>query len=65
MSQLHASLDLPADLQAAMLGSGHLRLGSDVGAHDLAELDSFGPLQATSLPGHDTLFALAVVRRTH
>jgi hypothetical protein len=27
-----------------------------------AELDSFGPMRATSLPGHDVLFALSVIR---
>jgi hypothetical protein len=27
-----------------------------------AELDSFGPLRASSLPGHDSLFALALLR---
>ena len=27
-----------------------------------AELDSFGPMRATSLPGHDDLFALSVIR---
>ncbi len=27
-----------------------------------AELDSFGPMRATSLPGHDVLFALSVIQ---
>jgi len=57
-----SALDLPADLQLPCSGQAIYDWARGLERTICAELDSFGPLQATSLPGHDTLFALAVVR---
>ena len=56
------AVDVPTDLQLPCSGQAIYDWARRVERTICAELDSFGPLRATSLPGHDTLFALAVVR---
>jgi hypothetical protein len=66
LARLHVTapsgVDLPIDLQLPCSGQVIYDWARGLERTICAELDSFGPLQATSLPGHDSLFALAVVR---
>jgi hypothetical protein len=57
-----STADIPADLHLPCSGQAIYDWARGLERTICAELDSFGPLQATSLPGHDTLFALAIVR---
>ena len=65
LARLHVAapseVDVPADLQLPCSGEAIYDWARGLERTICAELDSFGPLQATSLPGHDALFALAVV----
>ena len=53
---------LPAGLQLPCSGDVLNEWARGVERIICAELDSFGPMRATSLPGHDVLFALSVIR---
>jgi hypothetical protein len=53
---------LPSGLQLPCSGDELNEWARGVEKVICAELDSFGPMQATSLPGHDVLFALSVIR---
>ena len=66
LSRIHvaASLDqslLPPGLQLPCSGDVLNAWARGVERVICAELDSFGPMQAASLPGHDILFALGVI----
>ena len=53
---------LPPNLQMPCSGEVLNEWARGVERAICAELDSFGPMRATSLPGHDILFALSVIR---
>jgi hypothetical protein len=57
-----AAQDLPADVKLPCSGQALYDWARTLEQTICAELDSFGPLKAKSLPGHDTLFALSMVR---
>jgi hypothetical protein len=58
----HSDVDLPPRLQLPGSGQTLYDWARDVEKTICGELDSFGPLRVSALPGHDSLFALAVVR---
>ncbi|HXT71685.1 MAG TPA: hypothetical protein VN700_18155 [Vicinamibacterales bacterium] len=63
--QIAVALDpeaLPFGLELPSSGGTLHRWARNIERSICAELDSFGPMQATSLPGHDALFALSIVR---
>src|SRR5205823_13078565 len=54
-------IDLPSNLELPCSGQALYDWGRGVEKTICSELDSFGPLRANALPGHDSLFALALV----
>ena len=52
----------PADLELPCTGKVLYEWARGIEKAICAELDSFGPMQVTALPGHDVLFALCVIR---
>jgi hypothetical protein len=57
-----AEVDLPPGLQLPCSGQTLYDWARGVEKAICSELDSFGPLRANALPGHDALFALSVIR---
>ena len=53
---------LPADLELPCSGDTLYQWAREIEKAICSELDSFGPMQAKALPGHDVLFALSVIR---
>ena len=53
---------LPAEIQLPCSGDVLNKWARQVERSICVELDSFGPMRATSLLGHDVLFALSVIR---
>lgn len=53
---------LPRDLELPCSGQALYEWARHVEKVICSELDSFGPMQAKALPGHDALFALSVIR---
>jgi hypothetical protein len=58
----HPATDLPPGLQLPCSGQALHDWARHVEKTICGELDSFGPLRASALPGHDMLFSLGVVR---
>lgn len=56
------TIDLPADLSLPGPGDAVYEWARGLERTICGELDSFGPLQAGSLPGHDSLFSLSIIR---
>ena len=54
--------DLPPDLHLPCSGLDLYDWARAIERTICGELDSFGPLRKTSLPGHDSLFALSIIR---
>lgn len=54
--------DLPPGLSLPCTGEEVLGWSRDLEAGICESLDSFGPLNVSSLPGHDSLFSLALIR---
>jgi hypothetical protein len=58
----YPEVDPPLGLQLPCSGQALYNWARSVEKTICGELDSFGPLRATSLPGHDSLFSLGIVK---